>query len=187
MIFGILLDLLLVDRQHSRIRGFCFWKRKEDTPSYLKGKQIVLLLVLVIGLGVANQLRLESTIALSVLWVLSKFFIVALGEELLFRGFLLSYWNQNFSYSYSYNEIPLTAGVFLSSAFFGAVHVLNTYDYFSGTGSLDWSWGLGTFGAGLILACVTQYCNALGPGIFLHGARLALASQTPDFIKLAMS
>lgn len=71
MIFGILMDLLLVDRQHSRIRGFCFWKRNEGTPSYQKA--------------------------------------------------------------------------------------------------------------------VTQYCNALGPGTFLHGARLALASQTPDFIKLAMS
>jgi membrane protease YdiL (CAAX protease family) len=60
----------------------------------------------------------------------------ALGEELFFRGYVQSRCNQMYGCTWGWGETKFGPGVFVAAALFGLVHVLNPWNYFTGTGSL---------------------------------------------------
>ena len=62
----------------------------------------------------------------------------AAGEELFFRGYVQTSWNRVFGRPWQLGKTRFGPGLFLTSALFGLVHLLNPWDYFHGAGSLAW-------------------------------------------------
>ncbi len=78
---------------------------------------------------------------LTVLWIVIG---AGFGEEIFFRGYVQSRLNQAFGRPWSLLGVPFGAGLLLTSALFGLVHLLNPYDYFGLTGGLSWRHALMT-------------------------------------------
>ncbi len=98
----------------------------------------------------AMPLRLVGTLAL-----------VAPAEELLFRGYVQSRLNVAFGWPKSLLGARCGWGLVLTSLLFGAWHVLNPFDPFSGQFALAWTWGLWTAFFGLLLAWARERTGGL--------------------------
>lgn len=93
--------------------------------------------------------------------VLYYIFIVGLGEELLFRGYLQSSFNRYFGKSFSIGNVQVGWGLFLSALLFGLMHALVV------TPPL-WPWALLTFILGLLLGFIREKDGSIFSAVLLH-------------------
>jgi membrane protease YdiL (CAAX protease family) len=95
--------------------------------------------------------------------------VVAIGEELFFRGYLQSRLNAAFGRPWQARGISFGPGLILTSLIFGFLHSLNTVDYFHGRFHFDWGWAALTTVAGLIFGFIREATGSIWPGAVVHG------------------
>lgn len=93
--------------------------------------------------------------------LLGTLLLVAPAEELLFRGYVQSRLNAAFGRPASLWGARCGWGLALTSLLFGAWHVLNPFDPFSGQFDLAWTWGLWTAFLGLLLGWAREKTGGL--------------------------
>lgn len=93
--------------------------------------------------------------------ILYYIFIVAVGEELLFRGYFQSSFNLFFGKNFKIGNVTFGWGLILSSILFGLTHALVV-------SPMAWPWMLFTFIGGLILGFVREKDGSLLAPIILH-------------------
>lgn len=93
--------------------------------------------------------------------VLYYIFIVGLGEELLFRGYLQSSFNRYFGKSFNIGNVRFGWGLILSSILFGMMHALVVVPPL-------WPWALFTFVLGLILGFIREKDGSILSAVLLH-------------------
>jgi membrane protease YdiL (CAAX protease family) len=87
--------------------------------------------------------------------------VVAVGEELLFRGYLQSSFNLIFGKTFKVENVTFGWGLILSALLFGLIHSLAATP-------IAWPWMLFTFVGGLILGFVREKDGSLLAPIILH-------------------
>ena len=80
-------------------------------------------------------------VLLTVLW---RLFCAGVGEEVFFRGYIQSRLNEAFGRPCRLLGVQFGMGLIVSSLLFGLVHALNSVDYFSGSYTFNWWYGLAT-------------------------------------------
>ena len=113
--------------------------------------------------------NLEAGAGDVVLGVVYSLVFVALGEEVLFRGYIQSRLNEAFGRPYRFFGVNWGWGVIIASLLFGLWHVLNPFNPFIGEFALAWQWGLWTFFLGLILGYVREKTSSVLASAILHG------------------
>ena len=93
--------------------------------------------------------------------ILYYIFIVGLGEELLFRGYLQSSFNRYFGKSFIIGKVKFGWGLFLSALLFGMMHALVVVPPL-------WPWALFTFILGLILGFIREKDGSILSAVLLH-------------------
>ena len=93
--------------------------------------------------------------------VLYFFFIVGVGEEILFRGYLQSSFNLYFGKKFKFGDVTFGWGLILSAILFGLIHSI-------APDPPVWPWMLFTFAIGLILGYVREKSGSLLAPIMLH-------------------
>lgn len=101
-----------------------------------------------------------TLVALDILYV---YFLVALGEELLFRGYVQTRLNRTFDRVWKLGDVKVGWGWLLSSLLFGLWHA----GWF--TGLQGWPHVLWTIGAGLLLGYVREKSDGIAAPALLHG------------------
>jgi len=118
----------------------------------------LLLLLSVLSVVVSLTTENRSSILLKALYYL---FIVAVGEELLFRGYLQSSFNLFFGKKFKIRNVEFGWGLILTAILFGLIHSLVSSPPI-------WPWMLFTFVGGLILGFVREKDGSLLAPIALH-------------------
>ncbi len=93
--------------------------------------------------------------------VLYFIFIVGLGEELLFRGYLQSSFNRYFGKPFSIGNVRFGWGLIIASILFGLTHSLLVVPPL-------WPWALFTFVLGLILGYIREKDGSILSAVLLH-------------------
>lgn len=93
--------------------------------------------------------------------ILYFIFIVGLGEELLFRGYLQSSFNRYFGRSFNIGNVKFGWGLILSALLFGLMHALVTVPP-------TWPWALFTFSLGLTLGFIREKDGSILGAVLLH-------------------
>ncbi len=93
--------------------------------------------------------------------ILYYIFIVGLGEEMLFRGYLQSSFNRYFGKSFSIGDVKFGWGLFLSALLFGLMHALVVVPP-------TWPWALFTMILGLTLGFIREKDGSILGAVFLH-------------------
>jgi membrane protease YdiL (CAAX protease family) len=91
------------------------------------------------------------------------------GEEIFFRGYIQSRINQAFGRPIRVLGVDCGFGLIVSALLFGAIHVLNTVDYF--TGHFEFAWWLGVMNifAGLFFGMLREKTGSIMAGGVAHG------------------
>lgn len=93
--------------------------------------------------------------------ILYYIFIVGLGEELLFRGYLQSAFNRYFGKSFNIGNVKFGWGLILAAVLFGMMHALVTVPP-------TWPWALFTFILGLTLGFIREKDGSILAAVLLH-------------------
>ncbi len=93
--------------------------------------------------------------------ILYYIFIVGLGEELLFRGYLQSSFNRYFGKPFNIGNVKFGWGLFLSALLFGLIHALVVVPPL-------WPWALFTFILGLTLGFIREKDGSILAAVLLH-------------------
>ena len=93
--------------------------------------------------------------------ILYFIFIVGLGEELLFRGYMQSAFNRYFGKPFRIGDVKFGLGLFLSTVLFGLMHALVV------TPPL-WPWALFTMVIGLTLGFLREKDGSILSAVLLH-------------------
>ncbi|MGB5820689.1 MAG: CPBP family intramembrane glutamic endopeptidase [Saonia sp.] len=93
--------------------------------------------------------------------ILYYIFIVGLGEELLFRGYLQSSFNRYFGKSFHIRDVNFGWGLFLSALLFGMMHALVVVPPL-------WPWAIFTLIIGLILGFIREKDGSILAAVLLH-------------------
>ena len=93
--------------------------------------------------------------------ILYYIFIVGLGEELFFRGYLQSSFNRYFGKPFSIGKVRFGWGLLLSAILFGLIHALVAVPPL-------WPWALFTFILGLILGFIREKDGSILAAVLLH-------------------
>ncbi len=101
----------------------------------------------------------------TVFWVLIG---SGFGEELFFRGYMQGRLNLVFGRRWSLWGTRFGPGLFLAAALFGAIHVLNTVDYFSDVYHFQWHHGLTTMTT-LYFGFLREKTNSILAPALVHG------------------
>jgi len=91
------------------------------------------------------------------------------GEEIFFRGYVQSRVNQAFGRPWRVFGVECGLGLVVSSLLFGAIHVLNTVNYFSGDFDFAWWLGLMNVFAGLSFGLVREKTGSIVASGVAHG------------------
>jgi membrane protease YdiL (CAAX protease family) len=131
-----------------------------------KGYSVGILLFLAARLLLAT---LDASVGIVVTKLVYTFIFVALGEEILFRGYIQSRVNEAFGRPYVFFGVNWGWGLIIGSLLFGIWHILNPFNPFIGQFDLMWQWGLWTFFLGLILGFVREKSGSVLAPAILHG------------------
>ncbi|MEB8328521.1 CPBP family intramembrane metalloprotease [Flavobacteriaceae bacterium KMM 6897] len=93
--------------------------------------------------------------------ILYYIFIVGLGEELLFRGYVQSSLNRYFGKSFRIGDVKYGWGLILSAVLFGLMHALVVVPPL-------WPWALFTFILGLTLGFIREKDGSILSAVMLH-------------------
>jgi len=137
-----------------------------NLPTKVKGNSIGAYLFLAAGLHLTLP---EASVAMVGTKLVYTFIFVALGEEILFRGYIQSRMNEAFGRPYLFFGVNWGWGVIIGSLLFGIWHILNPFNPFIGQFDLMWQWGLWTFFLGLILGFIREKTGSVVGPTILHG------------------
>ena len=93
--------------------------------------------------------------------ILYYIFIVGLGEELLFRGYMQSAFNRYFGKPFRIGNVKFGWGLFLAALLFGLTHALVVAPPL-------WPWALFTFTIGLTLGFMREKDGSILSAVLLH-------------------
>ena len=93
--------------------------------------------------------------------ILYYIFIVGFGEELLFRGYIQSAFNQYFGKPFTIGNVAVGWGLFLSAFLFGLMHALVAVPTL-------WPWAIFTFVLGLTLGYIREKDGSVLAPALLH-------------------
>jgi len=93
--------------------------------------------------------------------ILYYIFILGLGEELLFRGYIQSSLNRYFGKPFTIGNVQFGIGLWLSALLFGMMHALVVAPPL-------WPWALFTFAIGLTLGFIREKDGSVLSAILLH-------------------
>ncbi|HEY9078103.1 MAG TPA: CPBP family intramembrane glutamic endopeptidase [Anaerolineaceae bacterium] len=93
--------------------------------------------------------------------------LVAVAEEVFFRGYVQTRLNQQFGSPWRFFGVSWGLGLPLSALFFACWHIFQ-YNPFSGAGGWMWTWGLWTFFFGLLLGFLREKSGRLLAPAGLH-------------------
>ena len=141
------------------------WTLMKST-SIGKGYSTGVLVLLVVRLFIAAP---KASIGMAAARLVYTFLFVALGEEILFRGYIQQRINQTFGRPYAFFGVGWGWGWIISSLLFGLWHVLIPCNPFIGQFALRWQWGLWTFFLGLILGFIREKTESVLVPAILHG------------------
>lgn len=139
------------------------------------------LLLIVAALPVFISLYSHKPTAHAALLVGELLVGAGLGEELFFRGYIQSRLNHTFGRPFSLLGTAFGPGLLVSSLLFGAIHTLNTVDYFAGRYEFAWSWGLMNACAGVFLGFMRERTASILPGAVAHAVN-DIVQQVPAFM-----
>lgn len=137
-----------------------------NLPTKGKGNSIGAYLFLAAGLHLTLP---EASVGMVGTKLVYTFIFVALGEEILFRGYIQSRVNEAFGRPYLFFGVNWGWGVIIGSLLFGIWHILNPFNPFIGQFDLMWQWGLWTFFLGLILGFIREKTGSVVGPTILHG------------------
>jgi membrane protease YdiL (CAAX protease family) len=102
-----------------------------------------------------------------------RFACAGFGEEIFFRGYAQTRLDRAFGRPWRLLDVAFGPGLVIAAVLFGAVHVLNPFDTFTGSGSLAWWHGIATAGMpyGFLFA---RSGSVIAPAV-LHGLVNVLA------------
>jgi|GEM_PF-374941 len=109
--------------------------------------------------------------------LLFSVFFLALGEELLFRGYIQSRMNAVFGRPFRFFGVRWGWGVLIASVLFGLMHVLNIGSIRTGTWQITWAWGFWTFFSGLVFGFLREKTGGIIVPTLLHGLPVAIANM----------
>jgi membrane protease YdiL (CAAX protease family) len=101
---------------------------------------------------------------------------VGFGEEILFRGYILSRLNEAFGKPYQIFGIQYGWGLIITSVLFGLTHVGLTTSLITGQVNIYWAWGFWTIFSGLVYGLVREKSGSVLASALLHGLPQAIAS-----------
>jgi hypothetical protein len=142
-----------------------------DKPAH--GEEGIALGVALLVNGAYRSGGLTATRALSAFAF--YFLFLALGEEILFRGYIQSRLNEAWGRPFRFYGVPWGWGLVIASLLFGFMHVLNLGSLVQGHWQPEWWWGLWTFFSGLVLGFVREKTGSIAASSLLHGLPQALA------------
>jgi membrane protease YdiL (CAAX protease family) len=97
------------------------------------------------------------------------------GEEVFFRGYVQSRSNRVFGRPIRLLGVSCGVGLVVSALLFGVIHVLNTFDYFTGRYDFAWGSGLMNVAAGIFLGLLRERTGSIVAGGVAHGLLDVLA------------
>jgi membrane protease YdiL (CAAX protease family) len=122
-----------------------------------------------------SSLAGKATVGNGISALLFYIFFLGLGEELLFRGYILSRLNEAFGKPYQFFGINLGWGIVITSILFGIMHFLNLGSLVMGNWQLTPWWGLWTFFGGLVNGLVREKTGSIVAPTILHGLPQGIA------------
>ena len=99
---------------------------------------------------------------------------VGFGEEILYRGYILTRLNQAFGCPYQFYGVSWGWGAILSAGLFGLSHVLNGWNILTGEFSPMWWWGFWTFFSAFVFTFIREKSGSIIPAAIVHGLPQAL-------------
>jgi len=120
---------------------------------------LILALVSVAALGAMTAVAPFSPRASNVLFTL---FLIGLGEEVFWRGYIQSRLNDVFGRRYTFRGISWGPGLVITAVLFGVTHPI-----FGGIA--QWPWALWTAAMGVAFGLIREKANSVLPGAFAHG------------------
>jgi membrane protease YdiL (CAAX protease family) len=120
---------------------------------------LILALVPVAALGAMTAVAPFSPRFSNVLFTL---FLIGLGEEIFWRGYIQSRLNDVFGRPYAFRGISWGPGLVITAVLFGVTHPI-----FGGIA--QWPWALWTAVMGVALGLIREKANSVLPGAFAHG------------------
>jgi len=120
---------------------------------------IIFALVPVTALGVMTAVAPFSQRVSNLVFL---FFLIGLGEEVFFRGYIQGRLNEAFGRPYTFRGIAFGPGLIIIAALFGLIHPI-------GQGLTQWPWALWTFAIGITFGLIREKANSVLPAAFAHG------------------
>jgi len=148
-------------------------KRK---PTLSEGGTMVGAVLLISGSRLGAQLSPAGHAISSFIFYL---FFLALGEELLFRGYIQSRLNIAFGRPFQFFGVHWGWGIIIASMIFGLMHFANIYSLVMGHWQLMPWWGFWTFFGGLVLGFVREKTGSIVASTILHGLPQAIFAALP--------
>lgn len=102
------------------------------------------------------------------------YLLVGFGEEILYRGYMLSRLNQVFARPHQFYGVSWGWGMILTSIIFGLSHILNGLDLTAGTFNPQWGWAFWTFFSGLVFGYIREKTGSIVAPAIVHGLPQAL-------------
>ena len=97
---------------------------------------------------------------------------VGFGEEILYRGYVLTRLNEAFGRPWQFYGVGW--GTVLASFLFGLTHALSKVDLASGQIEFTWAWGLWTFFGGFVFSYIREKTGSIVAPAIVHGLPQAL-------------
>ena len=155
--------------------GVLFWVAltMSNVPDPKSGLVTVFLSVVLFGLYgyLQSTLPLFSSAILRFIFFL---IFVGFGEEILYRGYILTRLNKAFGCPNQFFGVSWGWGAVISAVLFGLSHVLNGWNILTGEFTPFWWWGLWTFIGAFVFTYIREKSGSIVPGAIVHGLPQAL-------------
>lgn len=141
-------------------------------PTRNESGVVVGTVILIAFSSAAQQVSLGNAISAFIFYVL----FLALGEELLFRGYIQSRLNEAWGRPFTFFGVNWGWGAVITSVLFGLMHVLNIGSLIMGNWQLTPWWGLWTFFGGFIGSFLREKTGSIAAPTIIHGLPQAIAT-----------
>lgn len=102
------------------------------------------------------------------------FVFVGFGEEILYRGYILTRLNEAFGRPWQFFGVGWGWGTVLAALIFGLTHALNKVDPATGHTGFTWGWGLWTFFGAFVFSYIREKTGSIIAPAIVHGLPQAL-------------